>query len=236
MIANCGAILASSIPAGIYSTNLSEACHYISSHSKCEVVVVDGNKQLQKYAAMTKPLPDLKVIVLYGEDVDMNIASKCSVPVHSWEEFLMLGENVPESEVNERSAVAKPGNCCTLIYTSGTTGPPKAVMLSHDNVTWTTTRMCEDYRLDLNHNERLVSFLPLSHIAAQLIDIHVPMTLGAATYFAQADALKGSLVNSIKDIRPTVFFGVPRVWEKIQEKMVQVRIISFYMFKINLFD
>jgi long-chain-fatty-acid--CoA ligase ACSBG len=118
--------------------------------------------------------------------------------------------------------VPKPGHCCTLIYTSGTTGPPKAVMLSHDNVTWTTTRMAEDYSLDLNHTDRLLSFLPLSHIAAQLIDIHIPITLGAATYFAQPDALKGSLVNSIKDIQPTVFFGVPRVWEKIQEKMVQV--------------
>ena len=83
--------------------------------------------------------------------------------------------------------------------------------------------MCNNGYVDLNHTDRIISFLPLSHIAAQLIDIYVPMTVGGASYFAQPDALKGSLVTSIKDIKPTVFFGVPRVWEKIQEKMVQVR-------------
>jgi long-chain-fatty-acid--CoA ligase ACSBG len=76
--------------------------------------------------------------------------------------------------------------------------------------------------MDVNHLERFVSFLPLSHIAAQIIDLHAPMYLGATTYFAQPDALKGSLTSTLKDAKPTIFFGVPRVWEKIQEKMVQI--------------
>jgi long-chain-fatty-acid--CoA ligase ACSBG len=67
-----------------------------------------------------------------------------------------------------------------------------------------------------------VSYLPLSHIAAQIIDVHAPIHLGCALYFAQADALKGSLTLTLKDVKPTFFFGVPRVWEKIQEKMVQM--------------
>ena len=76
--------------------------------------------------------------------------------------------------------------------------------------------------MDVNHTERFVSFLPLSHIAAQIIDLHAPMYLGGATYFAQPDAPKGSLTSTLKDAKPTIFFGVPRVWEKIQEKMVQI--------------
>lgn len=94
-------------------------------------------------------------------------------------------------------------------------------MISHDNVTWTTKNLLDNY-MDVNHTERFVSFLPLSHIAAQIIDLHAPMYLGGATYFAQPDALKGSLTNTLKDAKPTIFFGVPRVWEKIQEKMVQI--------------
>jgi long-chain-fatty-acid--CoA ligase ACSBG len=98
---------------------------------------------------------------------------------------------------------------------------PLCLTFSHDNVTWTTATLVDTY-LDLNHTDRIVSFLPLSHIAAQIIDVHAPIHVGACTYFAQPDALKGSLTVSLGDVRPTFFFGVPRVWEKIQEKMVEL--------------
>mmetsp|Transcript_17363 Transcript_17363/g.37684 ORF Transcript_17363/g.37684 Transcript_17363/m.37684 type:complete len:452 (+) Transcript_17363:1-1356(+) len=121
----------------------------------------------------------------------------------------------------------RPGHCCTLIYTSGTTGPPKAVMISHDNLTWTAqcimqTRVPSDWG---HQEERIVSYLPLSHIAAQMLDIHFPMS-ATATFnfpclvaFARPDALKGTLKNTLTAIRPTAFFGVPRVWEKMEEAM-----------------
>eukprot|EP01031_Cornospumella_fuschlensis_P007437 gene7437-9210_t len=76
--------------------------------------------------------------------------------------------------------------------------------------------------MDLNHLDRAISYLPLSHIAAQLIDVYCIMTLGAKVYFAQPDALKGSLTVTMKEVHPTFFFGVPRVWEKIQEKMAAI--------------
>jgi long-chain-fatty-acid--CoA ligase ACSBG len=94
-------------------------------------------------------------------------------------------------------------------------------MISHDNVTWTAHNICAHY-MNLNHTERVVSYLPLSHIAAQLVDIFCMIHLGGCVYFAQPDALKGSLTVTLKEVRPTFFFGVPRVWEKIEEKMVQI--------------
>ena len=68
----------------------------------------------------------------------------------------------------------------------------------------------------------VVLTLPLyliSHIAAQMLDIHAPIMIGATVWFAQPDALRGSLVETLREIRPTIFLGVPRVWEKIMEKM-----------------
>ena len=94
-------------------------------------------------------------------------------------------------------------------------------MISHDNVTWTTKQVLESVAF-VNHTDRFVTYLPLSHIAAQMIDLHGPMRLGASTFFAQPDAMKGSLKTTMKEVRPTIFFGVPRVWEKFQEAMVQI--------------
>ncbi|KAK7889312.1 hypothetical protein WMY93_024872 [Mugilogobius chulae] len=94
-------------------------------------------------------------------------------------------------------------------------------MLSHDNLTWTAMSTCRHVHLTeaTQSQEVVVSYLPLSHIAAQMVDIWVNMKVGGTTHFAQPDALKGSLVNTMKEVRPTAFMGVPRVWEKMQEKM-----------------
>jgi len=213
--------LASGIAAGIYTTNTPEACAYVTSHSKAEVVVLEGNKQLAKYKGAKKALPHLKALVVWGEPVDAAIAKSCGLPVHSFDEFMDLGRDITDNAVDNRFATVRPGNCATLIYTSGTTGNPKAVMISHDNITWISKTILDIY-VPMNHTDRGVSYLPLSHIAAQIIDLHVAIYLGSSIYFAQPDALKGTLTNTLKDCKPTYFFGVPRVWEKIQEKMAQL--------------
>jgi long-chain-fatty-acid--CoA ligase ACSBG len=76
-----------------------------------------------------------------------------------------------------------------------------------------------NFGVQMSNADRLVSFLPMSHVAAQLIDIMLPVVGGLQCYFAQPDALKGSLGVTLKEVRPTFFLGVPRVWEKIAEKM-----------------
>jgi long-chain-fatty-acid--CoA ligase ACSBG len=185
-------------------------------------VVCEGNVQLAKYAKIVDRLPSLKGVIVWGETPDPSIVSKfTTAKVFTWDEWLAVGKDVPDSAVIERQQQVRPGNCSTLIYTSGTTGPPKAVMISHDNVTWTVANLFDNYLVS-NHNDRVLSYLPLSHIAAQMIDVHAPMMLGGSTWFAQPDALKGTLTASMKECKPTIFFGVPRVWEKIHEKMASI--------------
>jgi len=89
-------------------------------------------------------------------------------------------------------------------------------MITHDNITWTSdTIFLTLPRGTLEPHDVMISYLPLSHIAAQVLDMHGAMLGGYQLYFAQADALKGTLVNTMREARPTVFFGVPRVWEKM---------------------
>ena len=215
--ANFGAIAAGGVPAGIYTTNSSEACSYITEHSKAKVVVCEGVKQLEKYYDISKSLPELKALVMYGPDkLPANIKDLCSVPCYTFADFLLLGKEVSDDIIKERSASWKPGETCTLIYTSGTTGPPKAVMITNDNITWTVdTMLLATVKGKMEPTDVMISYLPLSHIAGQMLDMHMPIKSGCQIYFAQPDALKGSLGATLKEVRPTTFFGVPRVWEKI---------------------
>lgn len=85
---------------------------------------------------------------------------------------------------------AKPGNCATLVYTSGTTGMPKGVMLSHDNFTW-TKRSLDAYHQREQTQMKMVSYLPLSHVAGLFADLITPVMSGYHVFFAQPDALTG---------------------------------------------
>lgn len=153
-----------------------------------------------------------------------------------WTTFLSFAD---EDDVNcqkvveERIHALSPGECCSYIYTSGTTGTPKACMLSHDNLVWTAHVTMRHF--NFTTEEKTISYLPLSHIAAQLVDIHCPMACGSTLYFAQPDAMKGSLSGTLKEIRPTCFLGVPRVWEKIQ-MLVEREIQKSNYFKRKLMN
>lgn len=215
-ISDIGAIMAGGFAVGIYTTNSPEACQYVAENCKANIIVVENHKQLQKILQIESKLPHLKAIIQYRD------ALKEKRPnLYTWAEFMRLGRNEPDAPLDDIIASQKPNQCCTLIYTSGTTGQPKGVMLSHDNLSWTALSTCRHVHLTEADvaQESVVSYLPLSHIAAQMVDIWVCMKVGGLTHFAQPDALKGSLVTTLKEVRPTAFMAVPRVWEKMQEKM-----------------
>ncbi|XP_019731753.1 long-chain-fatty-acid--CoA ligase ACSBG2-like isoform X3 [Hippocampus comes] len=212
-IANVGCILAGGLATGIYTNNLPMACWEVASSARANVIVVEDQQQMDKILQVKDDLQHLKAIVQYKGELKQRLPS-----LYTWSEFMRLGEDVPEQELNRSIARLRANQCCSLIFTSGATGTPKAVMLSHDNVTWTAQRAGD--AVDLRYGEEsVVSYLPLSHVAAQLNDLYITMRFAATTYFAQPDALKGSLVATLKEVRPTSFLGVPRVWEKMQEKM-----------------
>ena len=123
--------------------------------------------------------------------------------------------------MNNRIKKIAPNKCASLIYTSGTTGAPKAAMLSHDNIYYTVTHVMNSVHINHCH-ERVVSFLPLNHIAGQLCDVFMPVLSGTTVHFAQPDAMKGSLAITLAEAKPTLFVGVPRVFEKMQEKIIQM--------------
>lgn len=211
--ADIGAILAGAVPAGIYTTNSPEQVRYITDHCEAKVSFADTAQQVDKFVAEQDRMPRLEVVVqMLGRPTE---EKRGRLRIFAWEDFLKLGDEVPESELDARIKAQKPDDVCTLIYTSGTTGDPKAVMLSHTNLVWTAQAVIKT--LGFSSNEISLSYLPLSHIAEQMITIHGPMAMGSLVYFAES---LENLGESLQEVRPTMFLGVPRVWEKIQAKMV----------------
>lgn len=214
-----GTTLAGGVPAGIYTTNKPDIVAYIVNHSNSLALFVDDEETLQKAISCKTQCDNLKAIVVWGT-VDLSRFPDHRSYIYSWEEFLSLGAEVSDADLDARINEAKPEHVAKLIYTSGTTGPPKAVMISHDNITFTVDIVAAFTGATVG--DHLVSYLPSSHVAANCVDICGATLTGQTTHLAQPDALKGSLVNTLKKVRPTIFLAVPRVFEKIQERLLQI--------------
>ncbi len=197
-------MMAGGAPAGIYATCSPEEVAYIVDHSEAPVCLVENEAQWKKVEAQRENLPKLKWVVT------MKGAEAIADPmVLTWEQFLAKGDSVPEDDVLARLHALEPGGLATLIYTSGTTGPPKGVMLSHENLAWTALTAKRIGKL--TSVESSLSYLPLSHIAEQMFTIHGPITSGYRIYFAESIE---RVPENLKEVQPTIFFGVPRIWEK----------------------
>ncbi|XP_065884226.1 long-chain-fatty-acid--CoA ligase ACSBG2-like [Dysidea avara] len=226
-----GAVFAGGLSTGMYTANSPEACHYILENCKANIVVVENQKQLEKILEIRDKLPHLKAIVQYKGELNKDYPD-----TYTWEKFLEVGKDMEDSVIDDIISKQEPNQCAMLVYTSGTTGNPKGVMSSHDNLTWVAEAVLDTFGRDqwqFGH-ERVVSYLPLSHIAGTVTDMFLVVPVGGTVYFAQPDALKGSLVVTLKEVRPTYFFGVPRVWEKMKEKMEEIgRTLTGFKAKVS---
>ncbi len=211
-IAALGAIHAQGLCTGLYPTNSRETNGFILHDAKARVLVVEDAAAVEKVWPLLDEVDSLRTIVQY-------LGEPSRPGVIGWKQLMDIGKAEGDMELKRRLSNMAINNAATLIYTSGTTGNPKGVMLSHDNILFTAESAleCCNWR---KHKVVVVSYLPLSHIAAMLTDIYGVMGSCGTTYFADKNALKGTLVDTLKEVRPTHFFGVPRVWEKIMEGML----------------
>ncbi len=203
VILDHAAMLAAGAPAGIYTTCSPEEVQYIVHHSEARVVLVEDAGQLAKMKAKREEMPLCKHIVM------MRGATATGGDVLTWDDFMAKADGTTEAQLDERIETIDPNDLATLIYTSGTTGPPKGVMLSHENLAWTAQMLIAVG--SGTDTDVALSYLPLSHIAEQMATVLMPATAGSIVYFSESIE---KVADNLKDARPTVFFGVPRIWEK----------------------
>mmetsp|Transcript_12522 Transcript_12522/g.22105 ORF Transcript_12522/g.22105 Transcript_12522/m.22105 type:complete len:781 (+) Transcript_12522:52-2394(+) len=226
--------------AGIYPTDTAETAAYKVVHSGGSIVVVEERKNLDKLAKAIIARGDakrVKAFACWGFEPAANemisIPGCGNVPVLSWAALKARGASLPkgDAEIDARVAATKPGHCSALIYTSGTTGEPKAVMISHDNILFEATCVLKILRKHQgvgasSAEERILSYLPLSHVAGLMVDVVCPVIAAARSkssvtvFFARPYDLKaGSIKDRLNVAKPTLFLGVPLVWEKIADRI-----------------
>lgn len=214
------AIHAGGIIAGIYTTNSPDAVYYVLQSSRANLVIVDDAKQMEKIHQIKHKLPLLKAAIQIQEPYEPYVKKEDGY--YRWSDLEYMNVDDEEDEYKRRLENVAINECCCLVYTSGTVGNPKGVMISHDNMTWDSRALVKTLG-NINYGQEvLVSYLPLSHVAAQILDLFLSLTVGGTVYFADKDALKGSLVKTLTEARPTRFLAVPRVYEKIQEKLISI--------------
>jgi long-chain acyl-CoA synthetase len=201
-VADIAALLVGATPFSIYNSSAPDQVQYLISHAEAKVAIVEHPDFLERVAKVRDELPTLATIVL--------MSGEPTTDVVAWDE-LLASDPV---DLDEAAAVAQPDDLATLIYTSGTTGPPKGVMITHANVLWTGEALLRAFGMPREElvGMRIVSYLPMAHIAERQTS-HYNGILGGFVVTSCPDT--GRIAEYLREVRPHVGFGVPRIWETI---------------------
>jgi long-chain acyl-CoA synthetase len=210
VLADQAVLHAGGIPVTFYATLAPDQIRYVASDCGVRLAVLDGASELARWEPLLADLPGLTTVI---------VRDPASCPADdrhlSWDAFAALGEDASGSaaaaEVARRVAAITPADPVTLLYTSGTTGNPKGVVITHGAVLYEC--MTAEMGGSTMQGVRWVSYLPLAHIAERMFTLYLAIYSAGHTYFCHVPT---DLVKVVGEVKPTAFFGVPRVWEKIQ--------------------
>jgi len=209
VLADLGAVHAGGLGVTLYGTLAPEQVAYVAADCDARLAVLDGAAELARWQPVLDQLPGIKKVIVRD-------AAACPAGDRylTWDALVALGQErfaAQPAEITARMAAIKPDDPLALLYTSGTTGNPKGVLLTHRNIRYAVATV--DEMGTVPPRVRWVSYLPLAHIAERMFSVYLPIHYAGHVHFCPDSA---RLVQTIGKVRPTAFFGVPRVWEKIR--------------------
>ena len=205
------------ITVGLYPTNPAAEVEYTLADSGTVVHLAEDEEQVDKVLEIDRNRVPAVRTVIFVEP--RGLVGATDDRLMFWDNFLELGRTYKQQHpdaVAERMAAARPDDVMTLVYTSGTTGPPKGAMLTNANAAF-----CIDIVVNSEdrvpggpptHKDLIVTYLPLCHVAERIFSTWTHVSTGAVLNFAESI----EVVNAnLREVQPTIFFAVPRIWEKL---------------------
>ncbi len=207
-----GIELLGGLSAGVYETNPAEDVVYVVNHSHSRVIVCEDQEQVDKVIEKLDEMPQLEHIVV----IEPRGTLQYDEPrlIH-WDEFIAGGLALLD-DFDAEAALAKlyPYQPAMIIYTSGTTGRPKGALLTHHSALSTIRILARE--IGVTDRDTVLSYLPLCHVAEKAFTLFQPLTEGLVVHFGESiDTVREDLAA----VSPTLFFGVPRIWEKMHSSV-----------------
>ena len=200
---------------GVYTTNPVAECEYVVGHSESVVFFCEDEEQFDKALACRERTPHLKKMVVW----DMEGLRHFNDPMlMSFDDLLALGIKTDKDNPGLFERIVKegkPDETASIIYTSGTTGPPKGAMIAHKNYLWISEQ--NEKITKMNVDDETISFLPLNHVYEQIFDLMMHLRVGHIVNFTENT---DTVMNDLRNVSPTLFHAVPRIWEKYHSAIV----------------
>jgi len=197
------------VTCGIYPTSAPEQIKYLLEHSNARLIFIESEEQLEKVLSVVDGTRVERVVVWDAK----GLWGFSDERVTFFEDFLKQGVAFAEAHpvaVEARRQSVEPEDTAMIIYTSGTTGPPKGAMLSHASILWTTQALMAVN--SATSEDEVVSYLPFAHIYENLISVFQAIRVGYVVNFVES---LDTLFDNLREISPTYFASVPRIWEKL---------------------
>ena len=202
------------IVSGIYPTDSAAQVAYLLQDSESRFLLVENDEQLDKFLEIRDQVPAIRACIVFDRE---GLHAFDDPQVIFLDDLCRTGGEAhrDDPERFEREiAASRPADTAILIYTSGTTGAPKGAMISHENIMFSLTSATS--MLPVRAGEEQLCFLPLCHVLERLLSVFVPLATRSIVNFAESTE---TVFDNLREVSPTVFTGVPRVWEKIHSRI-----------------
>ena len=212
VLAQMGAGLIGAVTVGVYPTSPSNEIAYVVAHADIEVIVCEDQEQTDKIIEALDQLPRLlKIVVMETKGLrSLDPSLRDRVVCFADVERAGAAAQGGSAQIDAALQTQTLADIGLMIYTSGSTGKPKGAMISYRNIRGVAPGIIE--RLGLDRDTTHLSYLPLCHVAEQMLSTFVPLYLGSQVNFGESIR---TVQEDLREVAPTMFLGVPRIWEKL---------------------